>query len=195
MAGRSRGYSLAQFYDDVATKIVWGPSQTLAIWVLDSDTRSEWKIRRNDQWQQMMKDKRDERMPHIAVEVVTKDGYDTHDISVASKGTNSAPPPRSDVTNPEASYAGTYAEGIGDTCTSPLGEIPPEQANEPVPVDWGSLTIIAEEDQDGEANAIVDEELIYEAMGFKEHDERAEEALEMRTFPSLARVVRFIETW
>jgi hypothetical protein len=28
---RSIGYSLAQFHDDVATKIIWGPSQTLSI--------------------------------------------------------------------------------------------------------------------------------------------------------------------
>jgi len=57
---RSRGYSLSQFYDDMATKIIWGPSQTLALWVLDRDTGSEWKIRRDDHWQQMLKDKWDE---------------------------------------------------------------------------------------------------------------------------------------
>jgi hypothetical protein len=28
---RSLGYSLAQFHDDVATKIIWGPSQILSI--------------------------------------------------------------------------------------------------------------------------------------------------------------------
>jgi hypothetical protein len=46
---RSLGYSLAQFHEDVATKIIWGPNQTLAICILDSDTSSEWKIRRDDQ--------------------------------------------------------------------------------------------------------------------------------------------------
>jgi len=45
---RSVGYSLAQFHEDMATKIIWGPSQTLSIWVLDSDTvGSTWKIRRD----------------------------------------------------------------------------------------------------------------------------------------------------
>lgn len=74
---RSREYSLAQFYDDVASKNIWGLSQTLAIWVLDWDTGSEWKIRRDEHWQQMLKDKWDERMTYIAVKDVTKDGYDT----------------------------------------------------------------------------------------------------------------------
>jgi len=168
---RSRGYSLSQFYDDMATKIIWGPSQTLALWVVDRDTSSEWKIRWDDHWLQMLKDKWDERMAHIIVEVVNKDGYDTQ---MASKASNSAPP-RFDVTNAEASYAGTYAEGAGDTCTSPPGEIPLDQDDEPVPVDWESLTILAEGDQDGDIREIVDEELIYEAMGFKDKDERAED--------------------
>ena len=51
---KSTWYSLAQFYDDVATKIIWGPSQTLSIWVLDTDTSSEWRIRRDEQWQALM---------------------------------------------------------------------------------------------------------------------------------------------
>jgi len=38
---------------------------------------SEWKIRRDEHWQQMLKDKWDERMTYIAVKDVTKDGYDT----------------------------------------------------------------------------------------------------------------------
>jgi hypothetical protein len=38
---RSIGYSLAQFYDDVATKIILGLSQTLSIWILDTSTCSE----------------------------------------------------------------------------------------------------------------------------------------------------------
>jgi hypothetical protein len=43
-------------------------------------------------------------------------------------------------------------------------------------VDWATLTIIPEEVEDGEANAIADEEAVYEAMGFKAVDERVEEA-------------------
>ena len=32
---RNCQYSMAQFQEDLATKIIWGPSQTLAVWVLD----------------------------------------------------------------------------------------------------------------------------------------------------------------
>ena len=44
----SSGYNLSQFYDDVATKIIWGRGQTLSIWVLDTDTGFEWRIRRDE---------------------------------------------------------------------------------------------------------------------------------------------------
>ena len=114
---RSIGYNLAQFYDDVARKIIQGPSKTLSIWVLDTDTGSEWKIRRDDQWQVMMKDKWDERVAYIAVEVVAKDGYERNDSSVASKVSNTSIPPRSGVTDLDASSTGPNAEDTGDTYT------------------------------------------------------------------------------
>jgi hypothetical protein len=117
----------------------------------------------------MIVDKWDERMEHIAVEVTTKARHENRESSVASKVSNTANPARSGVTI--AWTAETNAEGIGDTCSSPS-----QDADEPVPVDWATLTIIAEVAEDGEANAIVDEEAVYEAMGFKAADERAEEA-------------------
>ena len=85
---RSSGYSLSQFYDDVATKIIWGRGQTLSIWVLDTDTGSEWRIRRDEHWQQMMNETRDETMSHICVEVITKQGYQTMESSVADNTDN-----------------------------------------------------------------------------------------------------------
>ena len=45
-------------------------------------------------------------------------------------------------------------------------------------MDWSTLTVIPEADQDGEATAIVDEDIVFEAMGFKAADERAQEAVE-----------------
>ena len=38
---RNCQYSMAQFQEDLATKIIWGPTQTLAVWVVDQDTGSE----------------------------------------------------------------------------------------------------------------------------------------------------------
>ena len=158
---RSVGYSLAQFHDKMATKIIWGPGQTLSIWVLDSDSGSEWKIRRDEQWQKMIEEKWEERMAYITVEVTTKDGYETNNSGI----------PMSDVTNVDASYARANSEGMADTCTSLA-----QDGDEAVPVDWATLTIIQEEAEDGEANAIADEDVVYEAMGFQEAHEKAEEA-------------------
>jgi len=45
---RNSQYSLAQFHEQLASKIIWGSSQTLSVWVLDQDTWSEWKIRRDE---------------------------------------------------------------------------------------------------------------------------------------------------
>ena len=78
----------------------------------------------------MTKDNWGERVAHIAVEVVAKDGYERNDGSVASKVSNTANPARSGVTTTNvdgASSAGTNAEGIGDSCFSP-----PQDGDEPV---------------------------------------------------------------
>jgi hypothetical protein len=64
-------------------------------------------------------------------------------------------------------------EEIGDTCSSPA---PYQPVEEHVQVDWSTLTIMADSMEDGLAKAIVDEERVYEAMGFKATDERAEAA-------------------
>ena len=83
---RNCHYSLAQFQEDLSTKIIWGPSQTLSMWVLDQDTGSEWKIRRDEHFDQMIKDRWDERVAVIAVDVVRKDGHTENASSGASKG-------------------------------------------------------------------------------------------------------------
>src|SRR5579859_3841343 len=41
---RSVHYSIAKFHDDMSAKIIWGPQQTLAIWVVDTDSPAEWRI-------------------------------------------------------------------------------------------------------------------------------------------------------
>lgn len=40
-------------------------------------------------------------------------------------------------------------------------------------IDWSTLIILGDEEQDGEANVIADEEMVYEEMGFKAADEAA----------------------
>jgi len=83
---RNSQYSLAQFSEDLASKIIWGPSQTLAVWVLDQDTGSEWKLRRDEHMQQMIKDRWDERQAILVVDVVSNDSMKGKYSSDASKG-------------------------------------------------------------------------------------------------------------
>ena len=66
-----------------------------------------------------MKDKWDERVAHIAVEVIAKDGYERNDSSVASKVSNTGISPRSGLTNLDASSTRSSAESTSDTSTSP----------------------------------------------------------------------------
>ena len=59
MVDRTGQYTLEKFHDEMATKIIWGPSQTLLVWVVDTDSGSEWKVRRDEHFQQMVKDRWD----------------------------------------------------------------------------------------------------------------------------------------
>ena len=65
-------YTLSKFHDDMATKIIWGPSQTLSVWAVDNDSDSEWKIRRDEHFEQLIKERPDERVAVVVVDVVSK---------------------------------------------------------------------------------------------------------------------------
>ena len=159
--GRNSEYNLALFHEDLATRIIWGPSQTLSVWVLDQDTGSEWKIRRDEHLQQMVKDRWDERMAFIAVDVVSKGGFTDKGSSIARCVSSVT-----DGSHVGPSHVPDNAEGCGDTCRSPPA--PPLPTEQPIAVDWNTLTIQENPDDDGLATQLVDEEQVYEAMGFKE---------------------------
>ena len=78
---RTRQYILEKFYDEMATKIIWGPSQTLSVWVVDTDSGSEWKVRRDEHFQQMVKDRWGQRVAFLVVDVVSKHAYSGNDSS------------------------------------------------------------------------------------------------------------------
>ena len=87
------------------------------MWVLDQDTRSEWKIRRDEHFQQMIKDRWDKRLVIIVVDIVRKDGSTGNGSSGASKarcvsGVTSGPIGGSRVVYDDV-------EGCDDTCSSP----------------------------------------------------------------------------
>jgi hypothetical protein len=166
----SSGYSHDRFIEDMTGKIIWGTSQALSVWVLDTETGSEWKLRRNEHFEQMMKDRWDQKVAYLVVEVVDKAGYSGVCTSAGSKADGeSGGRCRSGVTNNDAASGPNQGqgEGIGDTYTSPQ-RVEPE-----IVVDWSTLTIIGEPEEDGEANGIADEDQVFEAMGFKEADASA----------------------
>ena len=58
---RTVQFSHSKFHDEMASKIIWGPSQKLDVWVVDSDSESEWKVRRDEHFEQLIKDRWDDR--------------------------------------------------------------------------------------------------------------------------------------
>ena len=82
---RTSEYSLARLTEDLAAKIIWRPNQTVSVLVLDQDTGSEWKLRRDEHVQQMIEDRWDERKAFLVVDVVTKDSSNGNAFSNASK--------------------------------------------------------------------------------------------------------------
>ena len=56
----------------MTTKIIWGPSQTLSVWAVDNDSDSEWKIRRDEHFEELIKDRWADRIAVLVVDVVSK---------------------------------------------------------------------------------------------------------------------------
>ncbi|CAO2169609.1 unnamed protein product, partial [Urochloa humidicola] len=71
----STGYNLEKFVTDMKSKIIWGPSQTLAVWSVDTDCNAEWKVRKNAHFEKMIQTRLHDRLANVVVEVVSKDGY------------------------------------------------------------------------------------------------------------------------
>lgn len=191
---KSLQYSIDKFHDDMATKIIWGPAQTLDIWVIDTDSESKWKVRRDEHFEQLFNDRCNDGFAVLSVDVLNKynqPSYGSSGVTYAS-GATSAQGSAAGANakgsaasaNAEGSAAGgneqgsgacgnAASEGVGDTCSSPPPSVPVQAAQE---VDWAELTILIGADEDGDARPAVDEDMVYEAMGFEAADERAQEA-------------------
>ncbi|KAJ1266874.1 hypothetical protein BS78_07G013100, partial [Paspalum vaginatum] len=136
----SSGYSLAKFAEDMVAITIWGPSQQLAVWGVDPESRSEWRVTSDSHLMQMIDARLGEKLMYLSVEVVDK------------------------------------ADNVADTCSSPnTGDI----------IDWDALTIIPEGDLDGDATVLLDEDKLFEAMGFKAAYEKAAEAMGEVPIPAL----------
>jgi hypothetical protein len=149
----------------MSSKIIWGPSQTLSVWVVDNESvGSEWKIRRDEHFQQLVKDRWADEIAILVVDVVSK-----HATSVSASSSHRH---ASGVTTGEGSgIPPNNAKGTGDTCSSPAAFVPPDIAE---PVNWDELIIHQDENHDGYATAAANEDDVYEVMGFKAADVQAE---------------------
>ena len=115
---------------------------------------------------QMIQDRWDERKDFLVVDVVSNDSINGNAFSDACKGRCV-----SSVTNKTNAEANDV-EGCGDTHNSP----PSAPTELPIPaVDWSTLTILENTDEDGLATQLVVEDHVYEAMGFKDAVEPEEE--------------------
>jgi hypothetical protein len=165
---RNNQYSLAKFHEDLSTKMYWGPSQTLAVWVVDNDSASQLKLRRDEHVHQMVKDRWEQRVAYINVEVVRKGVVNDNASSAASRGRCV-----SGVTN-----------GHGDTYSFPSSaNEQPDDDGLATQVDWATLTIQENPDDDGLATQVVDEQQLYVAMGFLQAEATAQEEAARQEVP------------
>jgi hypothetical protein len=74
----SNVYTLNGFIDDMATKIIWGPGQQLLLWGVDTESETEWKVISNEQFEEMIMCRMDEKVMHISCDVVQKDVSPVH---------------------------------------------------------------------------------------------------------------------
>lgn len=178
---RNWQYTLSNFNESMATKIIWGPSQALSVWVVDSNSGSEWKIRKDEHFAQVIKARWDERVAALVVDVVRIGD----DVQRSDNGSNFRSSISGVTTGDCSAFHGNdrgsgfipdNVEGTADTSSSPP-PAPPSMPN-PIPaeVDWATLTTEQLLEDDGFAHAAADEDKVYEAMGFQAADERAEEA-------------------
>jgi len=131
-------------------KIIWGPSQTLAVWVVELDSPSQWKIRRDEHFQQLILARWNEKEAVLVVDVVNKDDQSVNACSdfrfvsgvtsagsggpsnAAGNGATGNDQGSAAPYNTQGSAVHDNVEGTGDTCSSPPPSMPPEQAQ---PVD------------------------------------------------------------
>ncbi|WVZ50473.1 LOW QUALITY PROTEIN: hypothetical protein U9M48_001719 [Paspalum notatum var. saurae] len=151
------GYSLHLLEQDLAAKMIWD----IVVWGLDAKTNSEWRVTSDSGLQEMIDARLDVRVMYLAVEVVEKDGYKKDETFAPATSTA---PCTSAVTN------GDNNEEFGTN-----------ETQQPIPHPRAFLAIDRDtpfrysRELDGDATYLVDEDKVFEAMGFKSGDVEADE--------------------
>ncbi|WVZ84976.1 hypothetical protein U9M48_031941, partial [Paspalum notatum var. saurae] len=170
----SRGYSMQDFIDDMATKIIWGPSHELEVWGIDTESGSEWKVRDNAAFERMIECRLDEKVMHLTVDVVEKQAYKKGSHLNAGSSSHA--------------ISGVTHGGVEDETGDCTGNSPDasEQPFVPYEVDWDTLVVAQDEAHDGDPTDVVDEAAVYMSMGFEAKDrEAAEKADEAYAIPCM----------
>lgn len=153
----------------MASIIIWGPSQQLVIWGVDQESSFEWKVTSNEQFVKMVNARWDVKTVFLCCEMVEKDGYKKGSSYTTATSAQSSAAGTSGVKN-----AGNQCEAVRETCSSPPDH-PPDEYHGPEDIDWDTLVIVNEEEELGDANVpLVNEEAMYELLGFQEADEAAQ---------------------
>ncbi|XP_052155403.1 uncharacterized protein LOC127773379 [Oryza glaberrima] len=136
----SSGYNLDKFHDEMASKIIWGPSQEIRVWGLDTEIGTECKLTTNEEFGQWMNSMLDDKLVEFGVEVIYKKGYEpiegiANPVDSAIQGVSgvvtadpidqSSAQVLSAMISAEVSSPG-HEEGTGDTSSHPQNA---EEAN------------------------------------------------------------------
>lgn len=79
-------YNLDKFVDDIASIIIWGSTQTLAVWEVQNDV--EQKLKNNDQFEQVVNDRLAIKFANIIIKLVEIEGCSKMYSSSGSKATS-----------------------------------------------------------------------------------------------------------
>ena len=106
----------------------------------------------------------DEKEMDVSCEVLDKDKVSSRENKDAAAG---------NVPNKHSVHAtsSVTAEQGNVECTDDACSSPEHTKSDDVVIDWSAFTMLPEENLDRDATILVDEEQIYEAMGFKDVDE------------------------
>ena len=161
--------SLSKFVEEMRTNIIWGRDQQLLVWGVDKDSGTEWKVTTDEQFMEMIEARWDEKEMDVNCEMLDRDKESSRqprwDAGKANVPNEHSVHSTSGVTAEQAN-AQANVECTDDACSSPDHTNLDDRG-----IDWSAYTILQEEELDGDATVLVDEDKIYEAMGFKAADD------------------------
>lgn len=167
-------------------KIIWGREQQVIVWGIDKESADDWKVTSDEQFRGMIEARWDDKEMYVGCEVVDRDQDSARnarwDSGKANVGKAQSVHATSGVTaeHSHAHVLGPSVQATDDACSSPE-----HSKSDDVVIDWSAYTILPDEELDGDATMLLDEELIYEAMGLKDEDDGRHVGLQEIPIPEI----------